>query len=121
MVVSDLITQRPIWFGGAGRAQEDPAQFFSAFGARRCAGLEVVAAAQALREVRGDDRTSLASYCKPEHKVSLGGVEGLNNTIRVIQRKAYGFRDEQYLAMKIIAHFLPALPDHAKITHTILP
>ncbi len=60
----------------------------------------------------------IVSYCKPENKVSLGCVEGLNNTIRVIQRKAYGFRDEEYLAMKIITHFLPALPDHAKITHT---
>jgi len=27
-------------------------------------------------------------------------------------------KDEQYLAMKIITHFLPALPNHAKITHT---
>ena len=61
----------------------------------------------------------IVSYCKPENKVSLGCVEGLNNTIRVIQRKAYGFRDEQYLAMKIITHFLPELPKHAKITHTI--
>ena len=60
----------------------------------------------------------IAAYCKPENKVSLGCVEGLNNTIRVIQRKAYGFRDEQYLAMKIVTHFLPALPNHAKVTHT---
>jgi transposase len=60
----------------------------------------------------------IVSYCKPENKVSLGCVEGLNNTIRVIQRKAYGFRDEQYLAMKIITHFLPPLPNHAKLTHT---
>jgi transposase len=31
----------------------------------------------------------IASYCKPEHKdVSLGFVEGLNNKIRVIQRRA---------------------------------
>lgn len=61
----------------------------------------------------------IVSYCKPENKVSLGCVEGLNNTIRVIQRKAYGFRDEEYPAMKIITHFLPALPDHARITHTV--
>ena len=243
IVVSDLVTQRPIWFGGAGRKQEDLAQFFTAFGARRCAGLRVAVmdmwkpfrqATQAhalqaaimfdkfhilrhlnaaLDEVRrseyarlqGDKRCfikgsrytllshrdnltlegrealktllaankrintayllkesfgqlwdyekegwarrffenwknslkwqrlkpyekfaamierhweGIVSYCKPENKVSLGCVEGLNNTIRVIQRKAYGFRDEQYLAMKIITHFLPPLPDHAKITHT---
>lgn len=243
VVVSDLNRQRPIWFGGAGRKQEDLAQFFVAYGARRCAGIEVAVmdmwrpfrqathehapqAAmvfdkfhilrhlnEALDQVRrseyarvqGDKRRfikgsrytllshrdnltlegrkalkallaankrintayllkesfgqlwsyqnqtwarkffenwkaslkwqrlkpyekfarmierhwhGIASYCKPENKVSLGCVEGLNNTIRVIQRKAYGFRDEQYLAMKIITHFLPPRTDHAKITHT---
>jgi transposase len=61
----------------------------------------------------------IAAYCNPNNKVSLGYVEGLNNTIRVLQRKAYGFRDEQYLAMKIITHFLPPLPKNAKLTHTI--
>jgi len=243
VVVSDLVRQRPIWFGGAGRKQEDLAQFFAAYGKRRTAGIQVAvmdmwkpfrqatgeAAPQAeivfdkfhilrhlsdaLDEVRraeyarvsGDKRRfikghrytllshrdnltlearqalktllaankrlntayllkesfgqlwdyrseawarrffdnwkaslkwqrlkpyekfaamierhweGIVSYCKPENKVSLGCVEGLNNTIRVIQRKAYGFRDEQYLAMKIITHFLPPLPNHAKITHT---
>jgi transposase len=243
VVVSDLVRQRPIWFGGAGRRQEDLAQFFEAWGERRCAGLRVAVmdmwkpfrkasgehAPQAeivfdkfhilrhlndaLDEVRraeyarlqGDKRRfikgnrytllsnrdnltlegkqalktllaankrlntayllkesfgqlwsyeregwarrffenwkaslkwqrlkpyekfagmierhwdGIASYCKPENKVSLGCVEGLNNTIRVIQRKAYGFRDEQYLSMKIITHFLPPLPNHAKITHS---
>ena len=260
VVVSDLESQRPIWFGGTGRKQEDLAQFFIAYGRRRCAGLRVAVmdmwkpfrqathehAPQAeivfdkfhilgncslrcstsgipavvrhlndaLDEVRrceyarvqgkqrrfikGNRYTLLAhrenldldgrnalktllaankrlntayvlkesfgqlwdyknetwartffenwcaslkwqrlkpfekfaqmierhwggivSYCKPQNKVSLGCVEGLNNTIRVIQRTAYGFRDEQYLAMKIITHFLPELPKHAKITHTI--
>jgi transposase len=47
----------------------------------------------------------IVSYFRPDNKVSLGCVEGLNNTIRIIRRKAYGFRDEQYLAMKIITHF----------------
>src|ERR1700686_3591611 len=38
------------------------------------------------------DRQSdgIAAYCLPENKVSLGFVEGLNNKIRVIQRRAYG-------------------------------
>jgi hypothetical protein len=31
----------------------------------------------------------IAAYCKPENKVALGFVEGLNNKIRVIQRRAY--------------------------------
>ena len=36
----------------------------------------------------------IAAYCRPDNKVSLGFVEGLNNKIRVIQRRAYGLRDE---------------------------
>jgi hypothetical protein len=41
----------------------------------------------------------IAAYCKPENKVSLGFVEGLNNKIRVFQRRAYGLRDEEYLRL----------------------
>jgi len=44
----------------------------------------------------------IAAYSRPENKVSLGFVEGLNNKIRVIQRRAYGFRDEEYLRLKIL-------------------
>ena len=50
----------------------------------------------------------IAAYCKPENKVSLGFVEGLNNKIRVIQRRAYGLRDEEYLRLKILTCMLPA-------------
>lgn len=57
----------------------------------------------------------IASYCHPDNKVSLGLVEGVNNKIRVIQRKAYGYRDEEYLKLKIIASFLPPLPKNAQI------
>ena len=41
VVVSDLIQGRPIWFGGSGRKQENLAQFFAAYGDKRCAGIEV--------------------------------------------------------------------------------
>ena len=51
----------------------------------------------------------IAAYCKPENKVSLGFVEGLNNKIRVIQRRAYGLRDEAYLRLKILTCVLPAI------------
>ncbi len=51
----------------------------------------------------------IAAYCKPENKVSLGFVEGLNNKIRVIQRRAYGLRDEQYLRLKVLTCMLPKL------------
>lgn len=48
----------------------------------------------------------LAAYSKPENKVSLGFVEGLNNKIRVIQRRAYGLRDEEYLRLKVLTCML---------------
>jgi len=51
----------------------------------------------------------IAAYCKPENKVPLGFVEGLNNKIRVLQRRAYGFRDEEYLRLKILTLRLPEL------------
>ncbi len=51
----------------------------------------------------------IAAYCRPENKVSLGFVEGLNNKIRVLQRRAYGLRDEQYLRLKIFTLMLPEI------------
>ncbi|MHC2876789.1 transposase [Ralstonia sp. 121560039-2] len=51
----------------------------------------------------------IAAHCKPENKVSLGFVEGLNNKIRVIQRRAYGLRDEEYLRLKILTSMLPEI------------
>ena len=55
----------------------------------------------------------IASYCHPNNKVSLGLVEGINNKIKVLQRRAYGYRDEEYLKLKIVAAFLPPLPRNA--------
>ena len=51
----------------------------------------------------------IAAYCKPENKVSLGFVEGLNNKIRVMQRRAYGLRDEEYLRLKVLTSMLPQI------------
>ena len=44
----------------------------------------------------------IAAYSQWEDKVSLGFVEGFNNKIRVIQRRAYGLRDEEYLRLKVL-------------------
>jgi transposase len=49
----------------------------------------------------------IAAFCKPENKVALGFVEGLNNKIRVFQRRAYGLRDEEYLRLKVLTCTLP--------------
>jgi transposase len=51
----------------------------------------------------------IAVYCHPENKVALGFVEGFNNKIRVIQRRAYGLRDEEYLRLKILTCMLPEI------------
>jgi len=51
----------------------------------------------------------IAAYCRPENKVSLGFVEGLNNKIRVMQRRSYGLRDEEYLRLKILTCMLPEI------------
>jgi transposase len=51
----------------------------------------------------------IAAYCQPGNKVSLGFVEGLNNKIRVLQRRAYGLRDEEYLRLKVLTCMLPQL------------
>jgi transposase len=51
----------------------------------------------------------IAAYCRPENKVFLGFVEGLNNKIRVSQRRAYGLRDQEYLCFKVLTCTLDPL------------
>ena len=51
----------------------------------------------------------IAAFIQSEDKVSLGFVEGLNNKIRVIQRRAYGLRDGEYLRLKVLTCMLPAI------------
>lgn len=53
--------------------------------------------------------SGIAAYCQVENKVSLGFVEGINNKIRVIQRRAYGLRDEEYLRLKVLTMTLPLI------------
>lgn len=37
------------------------------------------------------------------HPISTGPLEGLNNKIKTLKRQAYGFRDQQYFKLKILA------------------
>ena len=57
-------------------------------------------------ESHGD---KIAAFIPSEEKVSLGFVEGLNNKIRVIQRRAYGLGDEEYLRLKVLTCMLAAI------------
>ncbi len=47
-----------------------------------------------------------AADCRPHNQASLGFAEGLNNKIRVLQRRADGRRDEQCLRLKILTRML---------------
>jgi len=51
----------------------------------------------------------IAGDCRPENKATRGFVDGLNNKIRVIQRRAYGLRDEECLRFKVLTCMLPRL------------
>ena len=51
----------------------------------------------------------IVSFCEPGNQVALGFVEGLNNKIRTLQKRAYGFRDQEYLRLKILTCTLPKL------------
>ena len=51
----------------------------------------------------------IALFCRPENKVALGFVEGLNNKIRTLQRRSYGLPNEEYLRLKILTCMLPEL------------
>jgi hypothetical protein len=52
------------------------------------------------------DFNGIAAYCRPGNKVALGFVEGVNNKIRVIQRRACGLRDTEYLRLKVLTSML---------------
>ena len=51
----------------------------------------------------------IEAYCHSDNKVALGFVEGLNNRIGVLKRRAYGYRDEEYFRLKILTCMLPKL------------
>jgi transposase len=53
----------------------------------------------------------MVAYCDEENQVMLGFVEGFNNKIRAIQRRAYGLRDEEYLRLKILSCMLPKIEE----------
>jgi transposase len=53
--------------------------------------------------------SGVVAFCRMEHKIPLGFVEGLNNKIRVFQRRAYGLRDEEYLRLKVLTCMLPEI------------
>jgi transposase len=48
-----------------------------------------------------DHREGILNYY--ESQITTGPLEGTNTKIRVLQRRAYGFRDQEYLKLRIYA------------------
>lgn len=46
-------------------------------------------------------RSGILAYY--DHRISTGPLEGTNNKIKTMKRQAYGFRDKEYLMLKIMA------------------
>ena len=60
--------------------------------------------------------TLLLNWFKAKGEISNGPVEGLNNKIRVVTRRSYGFRT--YKAMEIVLyHTLGKLPEPESAHH----
>jgi transposase len=38
-----------------------------------------------------------------DYRISTGPLEGTNNKIRTMQRQAYGYRDQEFFKLKILA------------------
>jgi transposase len=53
----------------------------------------------------------IVAHCAEENHVMLGFVEGFNNKIRAIQRRAFGLRDEEYLRLKVLSSMLPKIDE----------
>ena len=51
------------------------------------------------RQQAAGHRTGILNYFK--HRITTGKVEGINNKIKVLKRKAYGFRDVEYFKLRI--------------------
>ena len=54
----------------------------------------------------------ILNHC--EHQIGTSPLEGVNNKIKVIKRKAYGFHDPEYFALKV----KQALPGSKTTTKT---
>ena len=48
-------------------------------------------------------RYGIVNHC--DYPIHTGKIEGINNKIKVIKRKAYGFHDLRYFALKIYQAF----------------
>jgi transposase len=66
-------------------------------------GTVVPAALQRFAERLKPYLHGIVARCR--HPLNTSVVEGINNTIKVIKRRAYGYRDQEYFFLKIRAAF----------------
>ncbi len=52
------------------------------------------------------------------HRITNGFAEGVNNTIKVIKRRAYGYHVTSYFFLKILAATGTLIPSH-QLTHSV--
>ncbi|SEK11044.1 Transposase [Paraburkholderia diazotrophica] len=62
-----------------------------------------IAALQLFAQRRQGYWHGILARCR--HPLNTSIAEGINNTIKVIKRRAYGYRDEEYVFLKIRAAF----------------
>ena len=48
------------------------------------------------------DKEGIMNYFHRKDAIKMGYIEGLNNKIKTLIRQHYGYRDKEYLRMKII-------------------
>ena len=132
IVVSDLLRQRPIWFGGEDRSEASMDLFFKELGPKKTRGIRLAVMDMWKAFVNSTHRHApqaailydkfyvmrhLNEALDKIHKSEYARlsdqdrqfVEGLNNKIRVIQRRSYGLRDQEYLRLKVLTCMLPAI------------
>jgi transposase len=68
----------------------------------RAVGHRAVTAFAAILERHRD---GILNHC--DYPIHTSRLEGVNNTIKVIKRCAYGFHDDRYFSLKIIQAFAP--------------
>ena len=57
------------------------------------------------RSIRDLNLASAQVWIRCEYRIHNGKLEGVNNKIKVIKRKAYGFHDLRYFELKIYQAF----------------
>jgi transposase len=87
---------RRIWSAGSREEAEEVLENWLKMG--RESGVKML---EKFAQTLEDHREGILNY--HESRITTGPLEGTNNKIRVLQRRAYGYRDREYLKLRIYA------------------